>query len=127
MMIKKNFSFKCHRHPRNDNSYSSKDHQDVFGVNSLKFHKRFGTFLTSGDDGQINIWDKEGRSRLKHFERMKLPVVACDFNRNGNILLYGTSYNWNKGIEKYNPKTQIPQLYLHSLKQSEVDSKWKRN
>eukprot|EP01084_Bolivina_argentea_P188787 324875_1 len=65
---KNDFSFKCHRHQRGNDKHS----QDVFAVNCLKFHKQFGTFATGGDDGQINIWDKEGRSRLKHFEQIKL-------------------------------------------------------
>lgn len=65
----KDFSFKCHRHQRG----SDKQSQDVFAVNTLRFNTQFGTFASGGDDGQINVWDKENRSRLKHFEQIKLP------------------------------------------------------
>ena len=149
---KNDFSFKCHRHQRGNDKHS----QDVFAVNTLKFHKQFGTFATGGDDGQINIWDKEGRSRLKHFEQIKLPsainnnnnnnninstftynsskvnndympITTLDFNKNGTILGYATSYNWNKGISYYDQKQQTPQIYLHNVLQKEIDANWNKN
>ena len=150
------FSFKCHRHQRGNDKHS----QDVFAVNTLRFNKQFGTFATGGDDGQINIWDKEGRSRLKHFEQIKIqnnddnnnnnnnsslwgsnnnnntsnskvnnsfmPITSLDFNKNGRILGYTTSYNWNKGISFYQQNKQHPQIYLHNVQQKEVDANWNK-
>ena len=27
---------------------------------------------------------------------MELPIVACDFNYNGNLFAYAVSYDWSK-------------------------------
>jgi len=27
---------------------------------------------------------------------MELPIVACDFNFNGNLFVYAVSYDWSK-------------------------------
>ena len=144
------FSFKCHRHQRGVDKHS----QDVFAVNCLRFNQQFGTFASGGDDGQINIWDKEGRSRLKHFDQIIIngndnnnnnyggwgsnnnqsskvnnsfmPITSLDFNKNGHILGYTTSYNWNKGISYFNSKQQSPQIYLHNVLQKEVDANWSK-
>lgn len=48
----KNFTFKCHRV---DN--------DVYAVNDIQFHPTFHTFVTAGDDGAYNFWDKEKYAR----------------------------------------------------------------
>ena len=44
----KNFTFKCHR-----------VENDVYAVNDIRFHPTFHTFVTAGDDGAYNFWDKE--------------------------------------------------------------------
>ena len=126
---KKNFSFKCHRHPvetdkfylkdneddkeKDDNNYD-KDQQNIYGVNCIKFHPN-GTFITGGGDGEIDFWDRIQRSRLKHLERMKSPIVAAGFNYNATKLAYCTSYDWSKGEKGYNEKIHKPQIYIHDV------------
>lgn len=54
-----------------------------------------------------------------------MPITSLDFGRNGRILGYATSYNWNRGMSYYDQKTQIPQIYLHAVQQKEVDPNFK--
>ena len=50
-----NFAFKCHR----------KNKTQIFAVNALDFHPRYGTFATAGSDGTCHFWDKDSKQRLK--------------------------------------------------------------
>eukprot|EP01084_Bolivina_argentea_P183574 316754_1 len=105
----KDFAFKCHRKK-----------QDVYAVNSLKFHKQFNTFSSAGGDGTIYFWDKEKKQKLKEFKQMDLPVTDVDFNYNGQIFAYSISYDWSKGIEHFQPNQQKPQIFIHKLQQDEI-------
>ncbi|EEB17788.1 mRNA-associated protein mrnp, putative [Pediculus humanus corporis] len=96
---KENFSFKCHRVANNTvNGY-----HDIYAVNDLAFHPVHGTLATVGSDGTISFWDKDARTKLKPFEPLDQPIVACAFNHNGHIFAYAASYDWSKGHEYYNP------------------------
>lgn len=46
----KNFAFKCHRESTTN---------DIWAVNWIAFHPKFGTFATLGADGSYNFWDKD--------------------------------------------------------------------
>ena len=70
----KNFAFKCHR-----------DNQDIYAVNCIAFHPKFGTFATTGGDGTFNFWDKDSRQRLKAFQKACLPIPVGAFNHDGAI------------------------------------------
>lgn len=56
----KNFAFKCHR----DNTNS-----DIWAVNAIAFHPKFGTFATMGADGSYNFWDKDKCARHARAQR----------------------------------------------------------
>ncbi len=106
----KNFAFKCHR-----------DNQDIYAVNCIAFHPTFGTFATTGSDGTFNFWDKDSRQRLKAFVPPRPPIPCGAFNRDGTIFAYAVSYDWSKGSEHYNPRTN--HLLLHSTPEAEIKSR----
>ena len=117
-----------HRHAR-PQQYGNVTDNDVYSVNSVRFHK-FGGFATVGDDGGINTWDEKNRTRLKQFgndgrgnvSRLPLPVVDVDFTYgNGDIMVYATSYTWAYGAMQYNKDAQRPRIYLHKVERWEVD------
>ena len=108
----KNFAFKCHRKKQN-----------VYAVNSLKFHKQFGTFSSAGGDGTIYFWDKDQKQKLKEFKQMELSVTDVDFNYDGQLFAYAISYDWSKGIEHFKPKEQKPEIFIHKLELNEIKPK----
>jgi len=99
-----NFTFKCHR-----------DGDNVYAVNCIKFHKQSGAFATAGSDGTFNYWDKDNKQRLKPFNKLKLPITDCDFNHDGSLFAYATSYDWSQGYNGYKPTEQLPQIYLQKV------------
>ena len=106
----KNFAFKCHR-----------ETNDIYAVNSLTFHPTFGTFATTGSDGTFNFWDKDSRQRLKAFTKASAPIPCGAFNKEGTIFAYAVSYDWSKGSEHYNPRTN--HLLLHPVPEAEIKSR----
>ena len=95
--------------------------QDIYAVNHITFHPTYGTFATTGSDGTFNFWDKDSRQRLKAFGKASLPIPVGAFNRDGTIFAYATSYDWSKGSEHYNPKTN--HLLLHPVPEAEIRSR----
>jgi len=111
--LKKNFAFKCHR-----------QNNDVYAVNSISFHQRYGTFATCGSDGTYVFWDKDSKQRLKLFNRNAQPITCSAFNRDGTIFGYATGYDWSKGAENWD-KTKLPQIYLHPVQDVEIQPRKK--
>ncbi|KAJ1628570.1 rae1-like protein [Pavlovales sp. CCMP2436] len=105
----KNFAFKCHR----DNTTN-----DIWAVNSIAFHPKYGTFATMGADGSYNFWDKDNRQRLKEFKKLNTPITCGAFNYDGNIFAYAGSYDWSKGSEHYSVKQN--NIWLHAVQEKEV-------
>jgi len=105
-----NFAFKCHR-----------DNQDIYAVDHITFHPTYGTFATTGSDGTFNFWDKDSRQRLKAFSKASMPIPCGAFNRDGTIFAYAVSYDWSRGSEHYNPRTN--HLLLHSTPEAEIKSR----
>ena len=68
-----------------------------------------------------NFWDKDSRQRLKAFGKANLPIPVGAFNRDGTICGYAVSYDWSKGSEHYNPRTN--HLLLHPVPESEIKSR----
>ena len=76
---------------------------------------------TTGSDGTFNFWDKDSRQRLKAFNKESAPIPCGAFNREGNIYAYAVSYDWSKGSEHYNPRTN--RVLLHSVPEAEIKSR----
>ena len=76
---------------------------------------------TTGSDGTFNFWDKDSRQRLKAFGKASAPIPTGAFNRDGTIFAYAVSYDWSKGSEHYNPKTN--HLLLHPVPEPEIKSR----
>lgn len=107
----KNFTFKCHR--------QGHDNKELFAVNSIAFHPKYGTFATVGSDGVCYYWDKDSKQQLKRFERYDAPITCGQFNRDGSIYAFAVNYDWSRGAEaakQYKP----PQIMLHAVKDKEI-------
>ena len=76
--------------------------QDIYAVNHITFHPTYGTFATTGSDGTFNTGQGLGSAQGIRQGDLPIPVGA---NRDGTIFAYATSYDWSKGSEHYNPKT----------------------
>ncbi|KAL5021519.1 hypothetical protein ScPMuIL_000674 [Solemya velum] len=105
---KDNFTFKCHRANGTTNGM-----QDIFAVNDISFHPAHGTLSTVGSDGRFSFWDKDARTKLKTSEQFDLPLTSCNFNAQGNIFAYATSYDWSKGHEGFDTNLK-PHIFLRS-------------
>lgn len=109
-MQKKNFAFRCHRQPGNDNM--------VNPINGISFHPRYGTFATFGADGGFAYWDHGSKQRLKISKNCQEPIVAANFNRDGNLFAYATGYDWHQG--RFGFKNQPNNIYIHCVKDGEI-------
>ena len=109
---KDSFAFKCHRQDTN-----------AFPVNAISFHP-FGTFATVGGDGVVNFWDKDNKQRLKGFQPIDRPISCANFNTQGNMFAYASSYDWSKGSSFYAPGSQND-IYIHYTPEDEVKPKKK--
>ncbi|EKX39040.1 hypothetical protein GUITHDRAFT_114918 [Guillardia theta CCMP2712] len=109
---KLNFAFKCHR----DSST-----QDIFAVNAIVFHKKYGTFCTAGSDGTFNFWDKDAKQRLKGFQRLPNSISSVDFNRDGTLFAYAQSYDWSRGPDSF--KQAEERIFLHPVQENEIRPK----
>ncbi|KAJ8305844.1 hypothetical protein KUTeg_016389 [Tegillarca granosa] len=103
---KDNFTFKCHRSNGMVNGM-----QDVYAVNDIAFHPVHGTLATVGSDSRFSFWNKDARTKLKTSEPFDQPLTCCDFNADGNIFGYATSYDWSKGHEGYDTQKK-PHIFL---------------
>ncbi|KAL0486980.1 mRNA export factor RAE1 [Acrasis kona] len=108
----KNFTFKCHRDPQNN----------VYAINDITFHPRFGTFVTMGADGMYHTWDKDAKSRVQQYKKThpKLQVVSGRYNKDGTIFAYAVSYDWSQGPVFASKEAHI---YLHVPEDKEVSKK----
>lgn len=98
----RNFAFKCHRLNNNN---------DIYSVNAIDFHPKYGTFATVGSDGTYNFWDKDARQRVGKFKQINQTLSAGIFSPEGSIFSYAVSYDWSKGYEFY--KKEKSYILLH--------------
>lgn len=110
---KNSFAFKCHRQDVN-----------VFAVNAIAFHP-IGTFATAGADGVVSFWDKDNKQKLKGFPSKGKPISCANFNAQGNMFAYGSSYDWSKGSSFYAPGTPN-EIFIHYTTEDEIKPKKKR-
>eukprot|EP00560_Eucampia_antarctica_P010157 CAMPEP_0197829150 /NCGR_PEP_ID=MMETSP1437-20131217/5603_1 /TAXON_ID=49252 ORGANISM="Eucampia antarctica, Strain CCMP1452" /NCGR_SAMPLE_ID=MMETSP1437 /ASSEMBLY_ACC=CAM_ASM_001096 /LENGTH=358 /DNA_ID=CAMNT_0043430667 /DNA_START=76 /DNA_END=1152 /DNA_ORIENTATION=- len=111
---KDSFAFKCHR----------KDNQ-VFPVNGISFHP-YGTFATYGGDGVVSFWDKDHKQRLKGFPSINRTISCANFNAQGNMFAYASSYDWGKGSSYYS-QGMPNEIYIHHVLDEEVKPKGKKS
>jgi len=116
-----NFAFKCHRVSNSGASTS-----DVYPVNAISFHPKFGTFATAGADGGYNFWDKDSKQRLKQFKRNTQPVTCSAWNSTGQFYAYGVGYDWHKGSQSHDPKTAKNFIYIHTATAAEIQPRAKK-
>lgn len=108
---KDNFTFKCHR-----SSELISGFQEIYAVNDICFHPKYGTLATAGSDGRISFWDKDSRTKLKTSDAMPQPVTCLSLHSSGQILAYAIGYDWSKGHEGNNTN-QGPKIFLHPCDQ----------
>ena len=73
--VSKNFTFKCHRvAPARGEAGATL----AYPLNGLSFHPSAGSFVTTGGDGGVCLWDKEKRQRLK---KLFQPAVGVGVGR----------------------------------------------
>lgn len=115
------FAYKCHRIDAKDTPNKT---AEIYAVNSISFHNRYGTFATAGADGSYAFWDKDKRQRLKAPTRFNAPISCASFNHRGDLYGYAVSYDWSKGSEHYN-KQQSNDVFIHVVKEDEIKPKKK--
>lgn len=59
------------------------------------------------------MWDKVAKARTKTFNPVGGPIAATSFNRDGKLLAYAVSYDWNKG--RWQSGSQILPFLTHLL------------
>ncbi|KAL7447206.1 hypothetical protein ACHAXM_011198 [Skeletonema potamos] len=111
---KESFAFKCHR-----------DGNNVYAVNHIAFHKGYGTFSTVGADGIVNFWDKDNKQRLKGFPAIHRTITCAEFNPQGNMFAYASSYDWSKGSSHHAPNTPND-IFVHYVQDDEIKPKGKK-
>lgn len=112
----RDFAFKCHRTPINNNNNSN----EVYAVNSIDFHPILGSFATAGSDGAFHFWDKESKTRLLRNPNFNLPISAAAFNKDGSIYSYCLSYDFSKGVTDYYQPNQKTSICFHHPKKESV-------
>ncbi|KAJ1678674.1 hypothetical protein EV182_003573 [Spiromyces aspiralis] len=104
---KKNFAFRCHRTTKVINT-----------VNCLAFNPVAKTFATGGGDGEIDIWDKDKRSKLTSWTDLGNAVTAMGYNSEGTHLAYATGYDWSLGSTGMDPSKK-PKIAIRKLRKDE--------
>lgn len=112
------FAFKCHRFL--DKETQS---QTVFPVNCAAYHPVFGTFVTGGCDGLVNVWDGNNKKRICQFPQFPTSIASVDFNLDGRLLAIACSYTWEQGEKMDAPADQI---CIRNIREFEVQPKKKK-
>jgi len=88
----------------------------------MAYHPVYGTFVTGGSDGTMSVWDAVARARTKTFASAGGPITATAFNRDGKLLAYAVSYDWNKGYA-FNSPEHVNKIMIHPVADEEVKRK----
>jgi cell cycle arrest protein BUB3 len=96
---RKNFAFKCHR-------VKSKESETVYPVNALAFNSVYGTFVSGGSDGHVNVWDHVNRKNLTRFHQYPTSISSLAFSSDSALLAIAVSYSFEDGDKKH-PKDEI--------------------
>ncbi|KAJ5072521.1 mRNA export factor [Anaeramoeba ignava] len=106
-----NFSFRCHW-----------KENEIFAVNDIAFHPKYGTFATVGSDGLFYFWCKETKSKLKKSIPFENSITRCSFNHDGSIFSFAVGYDWHKGFIGSTAKKERS-LCLYLPKEKEIQAK----
>eukprot|EP00914_Ancora_sagittata_P026730 GHVO01052549.1.p1 GENE.GHVO01052549.1~~GHVO01052549.1.p1 ORF type:complete len:342 (-),score=39.06 GHVO01052549.1:138-1163(-) len=102
---KKSFAFRCHR----------EGEARIFPVNAVDFHRKCGTFLTAGSDGNLFIWDRVNKHQLKKFDQSNAPITDAKFDMSGQLLAYSVGYDWHKGYSHAHPNKSPNAVMIHKI------------
>ena len=97
-------------------------------MNAIAFASRNAyAFATGGSDGNIVMWDKDGKNRLTVLDKFEkqTTISALTFNPMNNLLFYAHSYEWSMG--QHSPLVQSRnEIWIHPVDPSEITrkSKW---
>jgi len=115
----RSYSFRCHRQEK---SPAERDNHLIYAINDMTFHPVYGSVTTCGSDGAVNVWDLDGRTRLKAFNKHPGPITASAYNGTGSIMAYAISYDWHRGHAGMIPG-HPNRVMLHACKDDEVKKK----
>lgn len=96
---KKKYAFKCHRTKENGV-------ENIYPVNAIAFHKKYGTFATGGSDGFVNIWDGNNKKRLCQFHKFPSSIASLAFSPDGSMLAIASSFQHEYTLD---PNVEPPQ------------------
>jgi len=109
---KQKYAFKCHRKPVGKS-------QILYPVNSIAYHRSYGTFATGGCDGFVNVWDGNNKKRICQYPAYPTSIAALAFNNSGSLLAIASSYTFEEG-EKDHPQDAV---FVRSINDHEVKPK----
>lgn len=104
------YAFKCHRQTIDGIEY-------VYPVNALAVFPRWASFATGGSDGQVHIWNRDGKRKLKTFPSFPTTISQLAFSPDGNYLAVAASYVFDQG-EKDNSTHSV---FVYPVYESDVN------
>ena len=107
-------------------------HAQIQTQTDISFHDKFGTFATTGSDGEYLFWCKDSKSKLKanSAATSELMITASAFNHNPTpnqcLFAYAQGYDWSMGHKGYNTQTMAPKIYIHPTVDKDIQNKPKK-
>jgi WD40 repeat protein len=101
------FSFSCGKVDGDENCV-------VYPVNALSFNPRNGVLVTGCANGRLGFWDIGEKKKLAEVEgKVDSGVAALEWDSNGERLLVGFSYTWDKGEIEHGPDRVV--IYVPAI------------
>ena len=111
----KDFTFKCHREFKNGLCH-------IYPINDIAINPVYGSLCTVGGNGCFCVWDLIQRVKLSENSLSEssplIPLTACDYNKNGDLLVVAQGYDWSKGAT-FASNYIRPKIYIHYLQKNE--------
>lgn len=78
-----------------------------------------GFLLTTGSNGDFNIWDMKLKNKISQF-KLGEPIVYATINQHGTYVAFAQGYDWHQGINglssvNYKPKIGVKMIYDDEL------------
>ena len=89
-------------------------------VNTLSFNPLYGSLVSGGSDGEINVWDLEHRRRL-FTKNCRAPVSCVAWTRSGMRMVVGTSWNMQQTNQDNDHKLRVDAIHVCNMQQDHVD------